>query len=122
MSDFHRYSRQIILREVGVNGQQLLRDSCAVIVGVGGLGSAAALYLAGAGVGRLILADRDRVEISNLQRQILFDRHPLEHEETADEAEQDFLLDHHRQATDGAAEGQRSDVAHENLGRMSVEP
>lgn len=72
MSDFARYSRNIVLREVGVNGQQLLRDSTALIIGVGGLGSAAALYLAGAGLGRLLLSDRDRVDTSNLQRQILF--------------------------------------------------
>jgi len=72
MSDFARYSRQIVLREVGVNGQQLLRDSAALVIGVGGLGSAAALYLAGAGLGRLSLSDRDRVETSNLQRQILY--------------------------------------------------
>lgn len=72
MNNFIRYSRQVILREVGVNGQQLLRDSTALIVGVGGLGSVAALYLAGAGIGKLILADRDRVELSNLQRQILY--------------------------------------------------
>jgi molybdopterin/thiamine biosynthesis adenylyltransferase len=72
MSDFARYSRQIVLREVGVNGQQLLRDSSALVVGVGGLGSAAALYLAGAGLGRLSLSDRDRVEVSNLQRQIIY--------------------------------------------------
>jgi molybdopterin/thiamine biosynthesis adenylyltransferase len=72
MSDFSRYSRQVILREVGVNGQQLLRDSTVMVIGVGGLGAAAALYLAGAGIGRLILADRDRVELSNLQRQILY--------------------------------------------------
>jgi molybdopterin/thiamine biosynthesis adenylyltransferase len=72
MSDFARYSRQIVLREVGVNGQQLLRDSSALIIGVGGLGSAAALYLAGAGLGRLMLSDRDRVDPSNLQRQIVY--------------------------------------------------
>ena len=72
MSDFSRYSRNIVLREVGVNGQQLLRDSTALIIGVGGLGSAAALYLAGAGLGRLLLSDRDRVDTSNLQRQILY--------------------------------------------------
>jgi molybdopterin/thiamine biosynthesis adenylyltransferase len=72
MTDFARYSRNIVLREVGVNGQQLLRDSSALLIGVGGLGSAAALYLAGAGLGRLLLSDRDRVDTSNLQRQILY--------------------------------------------------
>ena len=72
MSNFARYSRQVILREVGVNGQQLLRDSTVLVIGLGGLGSAAALYLAGAGVGRLMLTDRDRVEASNLQRQVLY--------------------------------------------------
>jgi len=72
MSDFARYSRQIVLREVGVNGQQLLRDSSALLVGVGGLGAPAALYLAGAGLGRLTLTDKDRVEPSNLQRQIIY--------------------------------------------------
>lgn len=72
MTDFSRYSRQVILPEVGVNGQALLRDSTVLIVGLGGLGSVAAQYLAGAGVGCLLLADRDRVEASNLQRQTLY--------------------------------------------------
>ncbi|WP_020650804.1 HesA/MoeB/ThiF family protein [Solimonas variicoloris] len=74
MSDFARYSRQVVLREVGVNGQQLLRDSTVLVIGLGGLGSIAAAYLAGAGVGRLLLCDRDgdRVELSNLQRQLLY--------------------------------------------------
>lgn len=72
MSDFSRYSRQVVLREVGVNGQQLLLDSSVLVIGLGGLGSAASLYLAGAGVGRLMLADRDRVDLSNLQRQIAY--------------------------------------------------
>ena len=72
MSDLRRHSRQVVLPEVGVVGQQLLRDSSALVVGVGGLGSAAALYLAASGIGRLVIADRDRVEASNLQRQILY--------------------------------------------------
>lgn len=71
-TDFSRYSRQVVLREVGVNGQQVLRDSSALVIGLGGLGSVASLYLAGAGIGRLLIADRDRVEASNLQRQVLY--------------------------------------------------
>ncbi|MBI3171431.1 MAG: HesA/MoeB/ThiF family protein, partial [Hydrocarboniphaga effusa] len=70
--DFKRYSRQVILREVGVHGERLLRDSGAVVIGLGGLGSAASLYLAAAGVGRLLLVDRDRVDLGNLQRQVLY--------------------------------------------------
>jgi len=72
MTEFARYGRQIVLREVGVNGQQLLRDSSALIIGMGGLGNAAGAYLAGAGVGRLTLCDFDRVDLSNLQRQVLY--------------------------------------------------
>lgn len=67
-----RYARQVVLREVGVNGQQVLRDSSALIVGLGGLGTPAALYLAGAGLGRLVLTDFDRVHASNLHRQVLY--------------------------------------------------
>jgi molybdopterin/thiamine biosynthesis adenylyltransferase len=71
-ADLSRYSRQVVLPEVGVHGQQLLRDSSALVIGLGGLGSVAALYLAGAGVGRLLIADRDRVDAGNLQRQVLY--------------------------------------------------
>ncbi len=66
-----RYSRQIMLPQVDIEGQQKLIDSTALIIGMGGLGSPSALYLAAAGVGHLIIADFDQVELSNLQRQII---------------------------------------------------
>lgn len=65
-----RYSRHILLDELGVEGQQRLLAAHAVVVGAGGLGSPAALYLASAGVGRITLLDADTVDLTNLQRQI----------------------------------------------------
>ncbi len=66
-----RYSRHILLNEIGIEGQQRLLAARVLIIGLGGLGSPAALYLAASGVGRLTLCDHDTVDFSNLQRQII---------------------------------------------------
>lgn len=66
-----RYSRHILLEELGIEGQAHIRAATALVIGAGGLGSPAALYLASAGIGRIIIADHDRVDLTNLQRQIL---------------------------------------------------
>ena len=66
-----RYSRQILLPQIDIDGQQRLLESRVLIVGLGGLGAPVALYLAAAGVGTLVLADHDQVDLTNLQRQII---------------------------------------------------
>ena len=65
-----RYSRHLLLDEIGIEGQQRLLDAHALVIGAGGLGSPVALYLGTAGVGRITLVDHDTVELTNLQRQI----------------------------------------------------
>jgi molybdopterin/thiamine biosynthesis adenylyltransferase len=66
-----RYSRHILLDEIGIEGQQKLLDAHALVIGAGGLGSPAAMYLASGGVGRITLVDDDAVDLTNLQRQIM---------------------------------------------------
>src|SRR5882762_3105726 len=66
-----RYSRHILLPPIGIDGQQKLLDAHALVIGVGGLGSPVAMYLAASGVGRLTLVDPDTVDLTNLQRQIV---------------------------------------------------
>jgi len=66
-----RYSKQIMLPQIDIEGQQKINDSKMLIIGMGGLGSPTALYLAASGVGHIVIADFDQVELSNLQRQII---------------------------------------------------
>ena len=78
-----RYSRQIVLKEVGGKGQEKLLGSKVTVIGLGALGSSAAFYLAAAGVGTLQLIDFDTVEISNLHRQILHFTEDINRKKTA---------------------------------------
>ena len=75
--DVLRYSRQIILKEVGGIGQEKIIKAKVLIVGAGGLGAPAALYLASAGVGTIGIIDGDNVDVTNLQRQIIHFTYPL---------------------------------------------
>ena len=72
-----RYSRQIILKKIGVVGQKKLLKSNVLIVGAGGLGSPISIYLAALGIGKIGIIDKDSVEISNLSRQIIFSTNDL---------------------------------------------
>ena len=67
-----RYSRQIILKKIGIIGQKKLLKSSVLIIGAGGLGSPIAIYLTALGIGNIGIIDKDNIEISNLTRQIIF--------------------------------------------------
>jgi len=71
-AELERYRRHLVLPEVGFEGQARLRQASVLLVGAGGLGAPVALYLAAAGIGRLAIVDDDRVEVTNLQRQVVF--------------------------------------------------
>ena len=77
-----KFSRQIILPEIGIEGQEKLFNSHALIIGLGGLGSPAGLYLVASGIGEITLVDSDNVELSNLQRQILYEINDIGEEKT----------------------------------------
>ena len=76
-NQIERYSRQIILKKIGVVGQKKLLKSSVLIVGAGGLGSPIAIYLSALGIGKIGIVDKDRVEISNLGRQIIFETNDI---------------------------------------------
>ena len=78
-----RYSRQIILKKIGVIGQKKLLKASVLIVGAGGLGSPIAIYLAALGIGKIGIVDKDTVEISNLSRQIIFSTNDLKKEKSS---------------------------------------
>ena len=93
--EYRRYGRQLALPEIGEEGQRRLKASSVLLVGAGGLGSPAGIYLAAAGVGRLTLCDFDVVDAGNLQRQILFATADLGRPKTEDGAERLRALNPH---------------------------
>ncbi len=94
-----RYSRQIMLPEIDAGGQQRLADATVLIVGLGGLGSAASIYLAAAGVGHLVLVDFDNVDLSNLQRQIVHNTNNIGRPKTDSAKEALLSLNPHTRIT-----------------------
>ena len=89
-----RYNRQIILKKIGEKGQLALRNAKVLIVGMGGLGNPASLYLNAAGIGTLFIADGDTVDITNLQRQILFNDNDIKHKKADVAAEKLHSYNH----------------------------
>jgi len=94
-----RYSRQIMLPQVDVAGQEKLQASRVLIIGLGGLGSPVAMYLAAAAAGQLVLVDHDKVDLSNLQRQILHSQQDIGHHKITSAADRLTQLNPHLQLT-----------------------
>ncbi|MDR3319838.1 MAG: ThiF family adenylyltransferase, partial [Desulfovibrio sp.] len=94
-----RYSRHLLLPRVGINGQKKLKNSGVLLVGAGGLGSPAALYLAAAGIGEIGIIDNDRVDESNLQRQIIHSTEDVGRPKTASAKEAVLRLNPHVDVT-----------------------
>lgn len=94
-AEVERYARHLVLREVGGPGQQKLKAARVLVVGAGGLGAPVSLYLAAAGVGALVLADPDRVDRSNLQRQVLYTEDHIGRPKVDSAAEQLLSLNPH---------------------------
>ena len=92
-----RYSRQIMLKSVGEHGQRALQQAKVLVVGLGGLGCPVSLYLAAAGLGELILCDGDDIELTNLQRQILFTEQDIGQNKAECAQEKLTALNHHCQ-------------------------
>lgn len=92
-----RYSRQIMLPKFDIAGQLSLKNASVLILGLGGLGSPAALYLGAAGVGRLVLADDDQVDLSNLQRQVIHSQNSIDQDKVESAAAQLSKLNPHLQ-------------------------
>ena len=72
LKDFKRFEKQIILKKIGISGQKKIKNSKVLVIGMGGLGSPLVTYLASAGVCNIGIVDHDKVELSNLSRQTLF--------------------------------------------------
>jgi molybdopterin/thiamine biosynthesis adenylyltransferase len=94
-AEYMRYSRQLLMKEIGIEGQKKLKAAKVLIVGAGGLGSPAGLYLAGAGVGTIGLVDGDIVEESNMHRQVIHTEKNIGKLKTASAKETILAFNHH---------------------------
>src|SRR6266513_4984931 len=106
-----RYNRQILLSEIGESGQQKLKAAAVLMIGAGGLGVPVLQYLAAAGVGKIGIVDGDKIELSNLQRQVLY-------------TESDLPRGNRRAGSNvtlSGVEGRKSEVARERLLRLNSE-